>query len=553
MASRWRCGDSLITSDEHFSNFDVVVGNPPWEKLKVTRHEFVRANGGARHYGDDYHGGAVDQMSYAVQRGQVASYADALASRYSLLGGGEPDLYKAFLELFVNLARPGGCVSVLIPAGLIRSQGTESLRRFLLDTSAELSITVLENRARFFAIDTRFKFLSLHFVKANAAPAGIHGTKRSCGAGGDLHLHHARGTDAGVEVFGTTRIGRKSLSTIRPDLTVPEVRSEREWRLFRSMSTRGERCDDRASNWFPQIVREVDMTRERKHFERSQMTSSSTLLPLIEGRMIHQHRFGAKVYRSGTGRAARWETTPIFTPKLGPQFWFPRQHLSRLAGTRVDRVRAGFCDITGQTNERSMLAALVPSGVVCGNKVPTVMFPNDLSEERLFLWLAIVNSLPFDWMLRRVVTTTVNYFVLLSVPLPLVGTDSLPGRRLLAAARDLHGMHQHRGDAVDHWHFAELRAAIDIGVLAAYGAGYDDLMTMLNDFPLLDRGQPPLPGEARSTVTRDFLVACAARRFKAPHGDIDKRVNAAKALGAMPFVPSEFLGVDDGADEAADA
>lgn len=550
MVSRWRCGDSLAAGiDDTFSNFDIVVGNPPWEKLKLTRHEFVRAKGGTRHYGAEYHASGVDQSLYVRQRDQVASYADALAERYSRLGGGEPDLYKAFLELFANLARPGGCVSVLVPAGFIRSQGTESLRRWVFDTAAELSITVLENRARFFSIDTRFKFLSLHFVKTDRIVSG-RGSTKSSNPRSELRLWHARGTDAGVEITGTARIGRKTLATIRNDLTVPEVRSDREWRLFRAISERAKRRADHSSAWAHEIVREVDMTRDRKWFRNSPTTSA---LPLVEGRMIHQHRFGAKMYRSGTGRAARWETTPLFAPELGPQFWVPREHLSNAASQRVDRVRAGFCDITGQTNERSMLAALVPAGVVCGNKVPTVTFPDDPSEERLFLWLAIVNSLPFDWMLRRVVTTTVNYFVLLSVPLPQIDRDSLPGRRLSAAARDLHTLHWHRGGALDPWRFAELRAAIDLDVLSAYGCGYADLITMLDDFPLLDRGQTPLQGEARSTITRDYLLATAARRFKTPHGEAAERVRAARALGAMPFIPSEFIGADDKVDEVANA
>lgn len=81
-----------------------------------------------------------------------------------------------------------------------------------------------------------------------------------------------------------------------------------------------------------------------------------------------------------------------------------------------------------------MLAALIPAGVVCGNKVPTVCFPDDPTEDRLFLWLAIVNSIPFDWLLRRVLTTTINDFVLLSIALP-PDREIEPGR----AAADPYG------------------------------------------------------------------------------------------------------------------
>ena len=84
-----------------------------------------------------------------------------------------------------------------------------------------------------------------------------------------------------------------------------------------------------------------------------------------------------------------------------------------------------------------MMASIVPPGLACGNKVPTVEFPNDRSEERLLLWLAVVNSLPFDWLIRRVVTTTVNYFVLSSIRLPMLEVGSLPAQRLIKVSRRL--------------------------------------------------------------------------------------------------------------------
>ena len=528
MVSRWRCHDSLLVDNAPWGEFDVVLGNPPWEKIKLTRHEFVKANGGARHYGDDY--AKLDGDVFASQRADVARYGNALAVRYPLLGRGEPDLYKAFLEVFLKLARQQGCISVLVPAGLIRSQGTEDLRRFLIDNAGELSFTILENRARFFAIDTRFKFLGLALSKATAE------SRRP-----DLRVVHAKGTADGITEVGRARIGRKAIERLRPDLTVPEVRSESEWRLFRTMSEHALGASSKGVEWEPHIVREVDMTRDKKHFGRAAGVGQ---LPVIEGRMVHQHRFGAKAYRSGTGRRAKWDTVPLGTkelarggPDLRPQSWFPADRLSPSVRERAAQMRAGFCDITGQTNERSMLAAMIPPGVICGNKVPTVTFPDDSTESRLFLWLAVVNSFPFDWALRRIVTTTVNYFLLNSVPFPNLQPDSLPGRRLAEAARELHRCSAGGANAAPS-RVAELRAGIDVAVHAAYGLGFGELELMFRDFPLLDRGQPPLEGEERSTITRDFVLVKAAARFKQRADVYEERLRAARE--AVPYVASEF-------------
>ena len=526
MVSGWRCHDSLTVNEGPWGECDIVVGNPPWEKVKLTRHEFLRANGHARHYGDDYE--ELDGDLLASSRAAVARYSSALVSRYPLLGNGEPDLYKAFLELFLKLARPSGLVSVLVPAGLIRSQGTQELRKYLFDCANELCITIVDNRARFFAIDTRFKFVGLALSKANGRALRD-----------DLCVVHARGAADSVVKTGMAWIGRKALQEIRPGLTLPEVRSEEEWRLFRSMSQKSVLADSsNGALWDKDIVREVDMTRDRSRFSR---TPGLGLIPLVEGRMVHQYRFGAKAYRAGTGRRARWDKIPLGVRELTPQFWYPRERLARRVSERVNSLRVGFCDITGQTNERSMLAAVVPSGVVCGNKVPTVRFPNDPSDSRLFLWVAVLNSIPFDWALRRIVTTTVNYFLLNSVPFPALQPNTLPGRRLVAAARELSRIDEAGSNTVGQWRTAELRASIDIAVLKAYGLGFADLELMLRDFPLLDRGQVALVGEERSTVTRDFLLARAALRFRVRREVFATRLRSAREVRAVPYVHSEFI------------
>ncbi len=519
MVSRWRSHDSLLAKEPSLGSFDVVLGNPPWEKIKVTRHEFLKANGQQRHYGSDYED--IDNDLFASRKTDTADYGKKLASRYLHLGSGEPDLYKAFLELFVTLAAPEGRVSVLVPAGLIRSQGTEGLRRFLMENSSALSFTIMENRARFFSIDTRFKFLGVSLTKR-----GPENKSKKLG------VIFVSGKKDGLTELGRTDIERSVLERVRPDLTIPEIRSKEEWMVFRKMSESG----DASILWQPEIVRELDMTRDRGSFSTA---LGKDRLALIEGRMVHQHRFGAKVYCSGTGRRARWDTVPLGQGKLTPQFWFPRAKLPSTVRVRTQRIRAGFCDITGQTNERSMLATIIPEGVVCGNKVPTVTFPNDPSEERLHLWTAVVNSFTFDWALRRILTTTVNFFLLKSVPFPALQPTSIEGREIVALSKELNQFDRGFGSR-DPWRIAEIRCAIDVAVHAAYGLKFEELELIFKDFPLLDRGQPPIDSETHSTVTRDFVLARASEYFRKNNNNYNQRWQAARKRGAIPYIPADY-------------
>jgi hypothetical protein len=68
---------------------------------------------------------------------------------------------------------------------------------------------------------------------------------------------------------------------------------------------------------------------------------------------------------------------------------------------------------------------------------------------------------------------------------------------------------------------AQLRAEIDAIVANLYGLSEHDFAYVLNSFPLLDRDQPPLPGEERSFVTRDLaLLALFLLRSKTPPVDV---------------------------------
>lgn len=528
-----RQGDSLtqtktLWADVAPDGFDLLVGNPPWEKLKISRHEYLKSQGIDRHYGDEYSNLSVGKLSFA--REALAEYTNRLDQGLQLQGAGEVDLYKCFTELALNTVKSSGDIGMLLPAGLIRSQGSFQLRGALFGRSSHLEITVFENRARFFAIDTRMKFLVVH------ACLGKSENK-------ELVLKHAVGNDASVEIAGSAKISNIYLKKVRPDLTVPEVRSEEEWRLFARMTDDGVRLDDPDGPWRINISRELDMTLNRGLFRRE---PTATSLPLVEGRMVHQFRFGAKSYKDGTGRKAIWTPMPPVPSKPAPQFWVSKNNLPGKIADRVERPRIGFCDITGQTNERSMLAALVPSGVVCGNKVPTISFDhlNGSAARMSSLWLAIANSFVFDWFLRRVVTTTVNFFVLNSLVFPKIDPDSQAARFISTQAGEV-------GDGLTGsvtfetlWSLAEKRAMLDVEIATTYGLSFSDVEMVLGDFPLLDRGQPALPHEPASTITRDFLLLRFAQRVGGANSSrcdrLLERVENGRVLGAVPYVPSEF-------------
>jgi hypothetical protein len=525
---RLRAGDSLVGgaaawADVAPNGFALVIGNPPWEKLKISRHEHLGAAGALRHYGDDYDAHQELEKIDAA-RSELAEYVSSL--EYELQGKGDPDLYKLFLALSSALVAHGGQIAILVPAGLIRSEGTQQLREYLFAAAPDLRIAVLDNKARFFSIDTRFKFLALNAVIDPSAPTS------------PLVFEHATGSDTEIVTTGSATLQRSQLAVVRPDLSVPEVRSNAEWKLFRRLANEGVMLGAPGGAWDLHFSREVDMTNNRGLFERS---SSDGAMALIEGRMVHQFRHTAKAYVSGTGRRADWVWQAPSEAELRPQFWVDAEALPEATQVRASRKRVGFCDITGQTNERAMLAATIPAGVVCGNKVPTIIFRNaDGNEDHLAgVFLAVANSFVFDWLLRRVLTTTVNYFLLLSLPFPPLDLDGSLAKRLASLALDV-GWQSEGGADPDAATLASLRVELDALVMEAYGITPTEAALILRDFPLLDRGQPALPGEARSTITRDLLLQRVKENHELVDDRLTERVDLALAAGVEAYVPSQL-------------
>ena len=499
------------------AGFDVVVGNPPWEKLKVTRHEHALNGGHQRHYGDEYLRSEIDEVALQSDRQAALNYQALVNAEMTLQGSGESDLYKMFVELGAKLTSDSGVLAFLVPAGFIRNHGTRDLREWLFRTF-DIDVQILDNRERYFGIDSRFKFVRLLAKRHSNRRRSI----SFCNYAGYMSSRWKAKTSF------------SELKRMQPNLEIPEVRDHADWELFTRLRHLHPDFGSAEAGWTPRFYREVDMTNDRSKFKSR--ASWPDDVPVIEGRMVHHHRVSAKRYVAGRGRRAEWETQFLFTAPLQPQWFIRRTNLRQAMQLRVDRQRAGFCDITGQTNERTVLAALIPEGAVCGNKVPTMDFS---SYGQASAWVGIANSFAFDWLTRRLVTTTLNFFILRSLPIPLWNPVD-EGLLAIAKATQALASVESDGGKEDLWSVARIRAKIEVESARLYGISVTDLDQIMCDFPQVDKAQEPLTGETTSSITRDLIVAsgdtwaspCELERAQ-------DRVMRAQAVGAVPFIPNE--------------
>ena len=403
--------------------FDVVLMNPPWESL---RH---RPEANAENWGE--RDATRERLSRAIPTQRAE-----LPPLYSKQGRGDRNLYKGFVELVPHLLREGGTLVALIPGAFASDLGMTKLRRLFLDHMAIRQWTGFENLAGYFPIDGRYKF---GVLIAHRSPNGTRTTR---------FRFLARNASEISKPTSHVSIRRPELGRLGGQTAMfPEVVDRREVEILLRAIDIGTAFFD-ASGSFGEIQyrREVDLTLDRDSFIHArdaleagyvpsadgswQTDRGDELVPLIEGRMVGAHNFFQKSWRSGQGRSARWtENRDLPLEQCQPQYLAARP--------QSPEPRLAICDVTSATNTRTMLAAWIPQWR-CGNTAPVLAAE---SGQLSLALLAVLNSMTFDWILRRIAAGLhLNRFYLEAMPLPSLDDEQLAIAADFAAAtlsRDL--------------------------------------------------------------------------------------------------------------------
>lgn len=378
LSTRIECKDALQVPWEERESFDVLLMNPPWESLRHLRSDPDMAQARAR----------------ALHRLEHSQPLDpSLPPLFSSQGRGDRNLAKMFIELAPHLLRPGGRLGAVLPAAFGSDDGMADLRRLLFKCMALDRWTTFENIQRHFNIDSRYKFGLLSGIRSVDGTTALD-VRAFCSDPSETKSRHVRLEGAQIAHIGG------------PDYMIPEVVSASERDAIACALSCGTAFFDGGALGAVEYRREVDLTlgRERKKFWHvDEMPPSDSkelrteilrdLVPVMEGRMVGQYDCFQKSWVEGSARRAVWRfNSDLPLSRCRPQYLSYRrsQHPYRLA----------ICDVTSATNARTVHATLVPEGWLCGNTAPVLEFE---SEVAAYAALAVLNSMAFDWIARRIV------------------------------------------------------------------------------------------------------------------------------------------------------
>jgi len=506
--------------------FEVVLGNPPWERIKLQEQEFFATrspeiasapNKAARDKlikaiataPEDSPERALSVEFTAAKRmaeasSEFARMAGEHGGRFALTGRGDVNTYALFAELFANLARKRA--GVIVPTG-IATDGTNAAFFAHLVGERRLSKLVdFENRSKLFpAVDSRMKFALLTLGRDEpAAQFAFFLTETA-----QLSEHERNFT-----------LSPEQIAAINPNTnTAPVFRSRNDAELTANIYTKIpafvlENVDTAIDPWqFDYATKLFDMADDSSIFSNSEQLREEGLefdgffwsgqssakvnkfTPLYEAKMVHHfdHRWSGYTLDD----ASSLDYSPSFKSdprnEALPRYWVDENEVRRRITAKgwTHRWLVGWRDITNATNERTVIASMVPwTGV--GHTLRLMHVGTNALESAAFLGNA--SAIVLDFVARQKVGgthLTVEMWKQLPVLPPEFYTESrlafiIPkvleltytSHSLAPFAHDLG--HDGPPFAWDEDRRADLRADLDAFYARAYTLTRDELRYILD-------------------------------------------------------------------------
>lgn len=451
--------------------FSCVLGNPPWERVKLQEQEFFAtrdeeianaANKAARERMID----ALAESEEETDRTLHTEFIDARrfsegvshllrdSGRFPLAGRGDVNTYAVFAEAASLGIAPTGRLGLVMPTGIATDATTAPFFSDLVRKARLASFLDFENEAFILSRDVdhrvRFSLLTATGVGARVGEASfafstrymedLDGRRFAMPPEEILLVNPNTGT---LPVFRTRRDAEITLGIYRRIPVLMKEPDENGW--------------GGTNPWGLTFMRMLDMANDSHLFKGKQELADAgwqltgnvftrideegktrRYLPLYEAKMLHHfdHRLGT--YEGQTQAQANVGTLPRVTPEQHddpdfapmPRYWVPEQDVdsgkrdkkgnrimwagveTRLADRKwYENWLLGWRDVARSTDTRTMISSALPAYGV-GDKFLLAFAPDDAA-----VLLSVFNSFVFDYVTRQKLSgTALKYFVLRQLP-----------------------------------------------------------------------------------------------------------------------------------------
>ncbi|MEV7108586.1 Eco57I restriction-modification methylase domain-containing protein [Streptomyces atroolivaceus] len=402
--------------------FDCVLGNPPWERVKIQKKEWFAAQNPyvadaetaserERRIGQllesvDEHGNVIEDdrklhREYLTAQRESKGTTNMLRDSgiFPLTGKGDVNTYAVFAEKSRMLVGPEGMAGLVLPTGIATDKTTSVFFSDLVERRQLNTVLDLENEEKLFAdVHHSYRFCLFTF----GGPACEFRHVR-------LAFRARRPDQLGAREF---QLDASGFRRINPNSrTAPTCESRAHFRVLESMhdgcGVLWDRSGDRENPWQLLLVRMFHMSDDSSLFRSAESLSKEDwilegnvffkdefrFLPLYEGKFVHHFDSRFATYENATQAQINVGTLP----RLGleghvdpnrlplPRHW--------VAEVKVDEWMApepgkpgvewphdwllGWRDVAPAANQRTMIPSVLPRTAV-GHTEPFIV-PRDLS------------------------------------------------------------------------------------------------------------------------------------------------------------------------------
>jgi hypothetical protein len=458
--------------------FNVIIGNPPWDVLTPNREEFFSRYDEVfrsrtqnqkdeiqeelledsdveqewEKYQHDFEIRAQyfnNSPDYTLQKPEVAG---------KTVGNNQNDLSALFFERAFTLAQDSSRVAQILPGVLFNGSTQKDLRVHLLEETTVDSIVGFENNGIFDDLHQQYKFGVVSFKNSG-------------------QTDHLRGIFQQKSVDILTKFEKKAVSMpaevlldFSPEARVfPYITSQQEVSVLSKILEHPSIGEEVEDTWKINPYTELHSSKDSEYFLED---SSEADYPIYQGKNIYQFAYDNSYIDVETAElfGVNEESSDHISAKnrvrsknyrnlkrgiydafdgdktSKSQKAFVNDLLEETRGkplteedVRLDSAeeRIVFRQVTNSTNERTLVASLIPKDVLCVDTLTTVKpqevdpsrddlteyplhdaYKRSFTDRELLVALGLLNSIPFDFLMRTKVDSHIVMYKLNESQLP---------------------------------------------------------------------------------------------------------------------------------------
>lgn len=430
--------------------FDVVLANPPWERIKLQEQEFfgprnieiaTAANAAARtrliEALNAANASPTDKRLYRdfimAKRGAEGTSLFAHDSeRFPLTGVGDVNLYALFSETSAEIIHARGRLGIIVPTGIATDDTTKVFFQYLVKNQRIESYFGFKNERFLFPrpVEHTVTF-GLLTIRGRQQPSQ------------EMHFCWLAYTVPEMkDVRRRIQLSRDDIAFVNPNtFTCPVFRTfydaELTKKIYRCVPVLIDESKGAAGNpWGISFMSMIHMSNDSGLFRTAaQLTADgaqrdgpnwigrdkAVWVPLYEAKMVHQFDHRWATYEDN-GRDTRDMTDTEKTNPASfaqPRYWLEQSEIeSRLSARSSNKWLVGWRDICRNTDVRTLIASAVVRSAIVGD-LPILIFTPDISYKQAAALYGALNTIVADFVVRQKVSGAhLKQFHMKQLPIP---------------------------------------------------------------------------------------------------------------------------------------